>query len=96
MQSRSYFVYILASKKHGTLYVGVTHDLAKRVYEHRSSSVAGFTKDHAIHQLVYYKETTNIASAIEREKRLKNGIALGKFVSLKNKTLHGMIYLRSF
>ena len=66
-----YYVYILASKKNGTLYVGVTNNLLRRVYEHRSDIVEGFTKKYGIHKLVYYEPFENIYSAIQREKRLK-------------------------
>ncbi len=64
-------VYILASKPRGTLYVGVTSDLIKRVREHRQGLVAGFTKRYGIHRLVYFEQTDSITSAIEREKQLK-------------------------
>ncbi|MGB8634436.1 MAG: GIY-YIG nuclease family protein [Rhodanobacteraceae bacterium] len=64
-------VYILASKPRGTLYVGVTSDLIKRVREHREGLVAGFTKRYGIHRLVYFEQTDSITSAIEREKQLK-------------------------
>ncbi len=64
-------VYILASKRNGTLYIGVTSDLRKRVWEHRNDLVDGFTKRYAIHLLVYYELHENMASAIEREKRMK-------------------------
>jgi putative endonuclease len=66
-----YYVYILASKPRGTLYVGVTNDIVRRVYEHRSDSVDGFTKTYGVHALVYFETTDNIESAIRREKRLK-------------------------
>lgn len=66
-----YYVYILASKKNGTLYVGVTNDLIRRVYEHKNELLPGFTKKYHIHNLVYYEQTTDIKSAIVREKRLK-------------------------
>jgi putative endonuclease len=55
----------------GTLYVGVTNDLVRRVYEHRSDAVDGFTKKHGVHRLVYFEMTENIESAIGREKVLK-------------------------
>jgi putative endonuclease len=67
----SYYVYILASKLHGTLYIGVTGDLIKRVYEHRTNAVPGFTARHGVHDLVYFKMTENVEAAIQREKRLK-------------------------
>ena len=66
-----YYVYILSSKRNGTLYIGVTRNLIKRVHEHKSRFVSGFTKDYLVNMLVYYEETGNVHSAIEREKRLK-------------------------
>ena len=66
------FVYILASKRNGTLYVGVTKDLIRRVYEHKTDAVPGFTSRHEVHNLVWYKQTDSILSAIQREKQLKN------------------------
>ena len=66
-----YFVYILASRRNGTLYVGVTSDLANRVYRHKHDLVDGFTKWYAIHLLVYYEMFGDIHAAIQREKRIK-------------------------
>lgn len=66
-----YYIYILASKKNGTLYLGVTNDLIKRVYQHRNNLVEEFTKKYNIHKLVYYEETYDIEEAINREKQLK-------------------------
>jgi putative endonuclease len=66
-----YYVYILASKKNGTLYIGVTNDLIKRVYEHKNNLLKGFTEKYSVHQLVYYEQYQNINDAILREKRLK-------------------------
>jgi len=68
---RSYWVYILASRKHGTLYVGVTSDLSGRVYEHRAGITPGFTTKYAVHHLVYFETFGTIDEAISREKRLK-------------------------
>jgi putative endonuclease len=65
------YVYILASKKKGALYVGVTNDLARRMYEHRNGVVEGFTKRFHVHRLVYFEQTENVAAAILREKQLK-------------------------
>jgi len=65
------YTYILASKPYGTLYIGVTSDLLKRVWEHREGVVEGFTKDNDVHRLVYFESFKDIASAIEREKQLK-------------------------
>lgn len=64
-------VYILASKRNGTLYVGVTSDLRKRIWEHREGFVEGFTKKYNVHRLVYYELFDDMYNAITREKRLK-------------------------
>ena len=64
-------VYILASKRNGTLYTGVTSDLAKRVYEHKNDLIDGFTKRYQVHHLVWYELHENMESAILREKRIK-------------------------
>ena len=64
-------VYILASKRNGTLYVGVTSDLVKRVWEHRNNIVEGFTKRYGVHQWVWYEVHEDMNCAIEREKQLK-------------------------
>jgi putative endonuclease len=66
-----YFVYILASGKNGTLYIGVTNDLMRRVFEHKSDAVEGFTKKYRVHDLVYFEVTESIEGAILREKQLK-------------------------
>ena len=67
----AYYVYMLASGKHGTLYVGVASDLPRRVYEHREGLVGGFTKRHGVKHLVYYETYDIVDAAILREKRLK-------------------------
>lgn len=64
-------VYILASKRKGTLYIGVTSDLVKRIWEHRNNMVGGVTKRYGVHHLVWYELHENIESAIQREKGLK-------------------------
>ena len=64
-------VYILASERNGTLYIGVTSDLIKRVWQHKSDFVEGFTKQHQVHTLVWYEMHGNMESAITREKQLK-------------------------
>jgi putative endonuclease len=66
-----YFIYILASKKNGTLYIGVTSNLLKRIYEHKNNIVEGFTKKYSVHLLVYYEIFDQIEDAISREKTLK-------------------------
>ncbi|MES2686170.1 MAG: GIY-YIG nuclease family protein [Pseudomonadota bacterium] len=67
-----YFVYLMASGKNGTLYVGVTSDLIRRVYEHRNGSVPGFTSRYAVHQLVWFESTPSVDAAIHKEKQIKN------------------------
>ena len=64
-------VYILASKRNGTLYIGVTSDLAKRVWEHKNNLVEGFTNRYSVHHLVWYELHERMEYAIERERRLK-------------------------
>ena len=64
-------VYMLASRRNGTLYAGVTSDLIKRVFEHRTNAVDGFTKQHCVHTLVWYEVHETMDSAIEREKNIK-------------------------
>jgi putative endonuclease len=68
---KHFYVYILASRKHGTIYIGVTNDLIRRVYEHKETLVPGFTKEHGIDKLVCYEIFDDPESAIVREKRLK-------------------------
>lgn len=67
----AYYVYLLASKKHGTLYIGVTNDIVRRAYEHRTKAVDGFTKRYGIDKLVWFEIYDDIANAITREKELK-------------------------
>jgi len=69
---RDVFVYMLASKPRGTLYVGVTNDLLRRRTEHRCGDLAGFTKRYNVKQSVWFETTPNIAAAIQREKTLKH------------------------
>jgi putative endonuclease len=64
-------VYILASKRNGTLYTGVTSDLVKRIWEHQQDLVPGFTQQHKVHTLVWYEQHGTMESAITREKQLK-------------------------
>ena len=66
-----YYVYILASRKNGTLYIGVTNDLIRRIYEHKDKSISGFTSQYDVDQLVWFDQTDDVMSAISAEKRLK-------------------------
>ena len=65
------FVYILANKRNGTLYIGVTSQLKRRVYQHQAELVDGFSKKYGVHRLVYFEGPLEIDSAIQREKKLK-------------------------
>jgi putative endonuclease len=69
--TNSFYVYILASKRNGTLYIGVTNDLIRRIYEHKEGIVEGFTNRYGVHKLVYFEQTNDINSALLREKQLK-------------------------
>jgi len=71
MWEKQYYVYILASQRNGTLYVGVTSNLIRRIYEHRSGVIAGFTKDYRVKKLVWFESTNDVREALELEKRLK-------------------------
>ncbi len=68
---RTYYIYILASKHNGTLYIGVTNSLARRVWDHKEGIIPGFTKKYSVKLLVYYEEFKDIRDAIAREKALK-------------------------
>ena len=66
--SKNYFVYILASKRNGTLYVGVTNDIGRRVFEHREGLVPGFTRKYGVSRLVYFEAFESVDAAIRRER----------------------------
>ena len=66
-----YYVYLLASRKHGTLYVGMTNDLVRRVYEHKAKAVPGFTSRYGVDRLVWFERYEDPVSAITREKDIK-------------------------
>lgn len=68
---KTYYVYILASQRNGTLYIGVTSNLIKRVYEHKNDFVDGFTKKYSVKMLVYYEQVNDIHIAIHRETQMK-------------------------
>ena len=68
---KKYYVYILASRRNGTLYIGITSDLVRRIWEHRNKSNLGFTSIYNVNQLVYFEEFDDVGFAIHREKRLK-------------------------
>ena len=72
IQHMSYYIYIMSNKPNGVLYVGVTNDLIRRVYEHRNHLVKGFTARYNLEMLVWFEQTDDVNSAIAREKQLKN------------------------
>lgn len=75
---QEYYVYILTNKARSVLYVGVTNDLKRRIYEHKAKLVGGFTKRYNVDQLVYYEIFNDVYEAITREKQLKGGSRLKK------------------
>ena len=79
------YVYIMANKRNGTLYIGVTSDIIKRIYAHKNSFVDGFTKKYSIKQLVYYENFNDIREAIRREKFLKKSSRQEKLTLIETK-----------
>ena len=69
-----YFVYFMTNRRGGTIYVGVTNDLVRRVHEHPTNSVPGFTSRYKLHFLVYFEQHQSIATAIQREKTIKHWV----------------------
>lgn len=76
--SENFYVYILASKRNGTLYIGVTPDLVKRVWEHKNDFVSGFTKKYGVKNLAWYEVHEDSLAAITVRNELRNGIELGR------------------
>lgn len=69
--NRSYWIYILANKRNGTIYVGVTNSLERRVWQHKSKLIEGFTKQYGVDRLMHFEQFRDVSSAIEREKAIK-------------------------
>ena len=69
--SKQYYVYLITNERYGTLYVGVTNDLVRRIYEHREGVVQGFSKQHRLSRLVWFEAHDDILAAIGREKAIK-------------------------
>jgi putative endonuclease len=84
----TYYVYILASKPNGTLYIGVTNNLKRRLFEHKHELADGFTKKYGVKTLVYYEESTSIGAAITREKQLKKWERAGKIRLIEEENLY--------
>ncbi|MBI4427417.1 MAG: GIY-YIG nuclease family protein [Candidatus Magasanikbacteria bacterium] len=87
-KERHYCVYIMASQRNGTLYIGVTNDLQRRVYEHKNNIVRGFTQKYKVHNLVYYEVFDDIKEAIKREKQLKKWNRAWKIKLIENFNLN--------
>lgn len=68
---KQYYIYIMANESNRVLYVGITSNLPRRVYEHKDKLVAGFTSKYELHKLVYFEETSDVSVALDREKKLK-------------------------
>jgi len=71
MRSQIYYVYLLTNWNHRVLYIGVTNDLSRRLYEHKNKLVKGFTEKYNVNKLVYFEETNDVRSALSREKEIK-------------------------
>ena len=84
MENKEYYVYIMASKREGMLYIGVTSDLRGRVYAHKNDISDGFTNKYHIHNLVHFEITADINSAIAREKQLKKWNRAWKTTLIEN------------
>jgi len=85
---KNYYVYIMASKRNGTLYTGVTSDLIKRVYQHKSGETPGFTSKYKVNQLVYYEVHTDIRETIKREKNIQAWKRIWKLQLIENQNPH--------
>ncbi len=83
ISNKQYYIYILTNKSNNVLYIGVTNNLKRRVYEHKEKFVEGFTKKYNVNRLVYYEVSDSIDSAIMREKQLKDGSRLKKMSLIK-------------
>lgn len=82
---KDYFVYVLANKPRGTFYVGVTSDLKRRVWEHKTKIVKGFTERYGVDRLVYFEMFNSVEAAIRREKRLKRWPRIWKIEAIEEK-----------
>ncbi len=84
IRMNSYYIYILTNKNNSVLYVGVTNDIVRRIWEHKSKSIEGFTKKYNVDKLVYYEKFDDPNSAIAREKQLKAGSRKKKLDLIKS------------
>jgi putative endonuclease len=91
VRQRTPAVYILASRRNGTLYTGVTSDLPKRIWEHKHDVVDGFSRKYAVHSLVYFELHSTMSDAIAREKQIKGGSRRQKLRLMRRSTRIGAI-----
>ena len=92
---KQFYVYILASKRNGTLYVGVTSDLAQRIWQHKTDAAPGFSSKYGVHRLVYYEEQPDAERAIFREKQIAGAISSAddsRSLALRRLCSHSRIY----
>ena len=82
---KAYYVYILASKKNGTLYIGVTNNIERRSYEHKLEIIEGFTKKYGVKMLVHFEEYQDVKLALQREKNLKHWVRAWKIELIESK-----------
>ena len=92
----TYYVYLLASRRHGTLYLGITNNLVRRVHEHRSRTIPGFTARYAVDRLVWFETYNDPANAITREKAIKKWDGIGRSDWLRSRTRTGGISTQLF
>jgi putative endonuclease len=92
----AYYVYLLASKKHGTLYLGVTKDIVRRGYEHRTKAIDSFTARYGVDKLVWFEIYEDVATAIAREKALKKWRRDWKIRLIEEENPGGWICIRGF
>ena len=92
---KNYYVYIITNFTNSTLYIGVTNNLERRLYEHKNKLVDGFSKRYNLNKLVYFEETTSIENAIEREKQRKSWKRYKKETLIKNINPTGKICLKN-
>ena len=85
MENHDYFIYILTNKNNKVMYIGVTNNLKRRLYEHKNRLVDGFTKTYNVDKLVYYEHTNDVESAIAREKQLKGWSRIKKDMLVESK-----------
>ena len=91
---KQFYVYILTSKRNGTLYIGVTFDLPKRIWQHKNKMVEGFTKRYNVNKLVYYEVHADAQSAITREKQLKKWRRAWKLQLIESIILIGETFMK--